>query len=132
MPPPDWPGRGTREKPTGRAAGRRARHVREAGPTQPRPPSSLPVAADISPERPWPGSPRPRPDVAMSALAPRLLGGLTPRGPLRLPRAALHARPAREELSLVEKTAAMAVCFVSLLVPSGWVLAHLGSYKKKE
>ncbi|XP_051823337.1 cytochrome c oxidase subunit 8A, mitochondrial [Antechinus flavipes] len=70
----------------------------------------------------------------MSALVPRLLSGLTrpARGLLHVPRAPLHARPPREELSLVDKTIAMTACFVAMLVPSGWILSHLSSYKKKE
>ncbi|XP_043859517.1 cytochrome c oxidase subunit 8A, mitochondrial-like [Dromiciops gliroides] len=74
------------------------------------------------------------PDVAMSALAPRLLSGLTrpASGLLRVPRAPLQARRPREVLSLVDKTIAMTACFLCILVPGGWVLAHLESYKKME
>uniref|UniRef100_A0A5F8GWJ7 Cytochrome c oxidase subunit 8 n=2 Tax=Monodelphis domestica TaxID=13616 RepID=A0A5F8GWJ7_MONDO len=70
----------------------------------------------------------------MSALAPRLLSGLTrpARGLIRVQRAPLHARPAREELSLGDKLIAMTTCFLCLLLPPGWILSHMDSYKKKE
>uniref|UniRef100_A0A4X2KBF9 Cytochrome c oxidase subunit 8 n=1 Tax=Vombatus ursinus TaxID=29139 RepID=A0A4X2KBF9_VOMUR len=66
----------------------------------------------------------------MSALAPRLLSDLTrpARGLLRVPRAPLHAQPAREELSLLDKTIAMTASFISLLLPAVWILSHLDSY----
>ncbi|XP_036605905.1 cytochrome c oxidase subunit 8A, mitochondrial-like [Trichosurus vulpecula] len=83
--------------------------------------------------RPLPG-PSPRPNAAMSALAPRLLSDLTrpARSLVRVPRPALHTRPAREELSTLEKAVGLAASFVCLLVPGGWILSHLENYKKKE
>ncbi|XP_036621190.1 cytochrome c oxidase subunit 8A, mitochondrial [Trichosurus vulpecula] len=128
----------------GGETGSGARHFRDA--TRPVPP--LPVRRFRPPpsflratlalllcpaSRPLSG-PSPRPDAAMSALAPRLLSDLTrpARSLVRVPRAALHARPAREELSTLEKAVGLAASFVCLLVPGGWILSHLENYKKKE
>ena len=69
----------------------------------------------------------------MSALTPLLLRGLT--GPARrllVPRAQVHSKPPREQLGSMDVTIALTACFVSFLLPAGWVLSHLDSYKKRE
>ncbi|XP_020864831.1 cytochrome c oxidase subunit 8A, mitochondrial [Phascolarctos cinereus] len=84
----------------------------------------LPRELVAAPPRPCQAS---SPDAAMSALAPRLLSGLT-----RPACGLLRVRPAREELSLLYKAIAMTTSFVCLFLPAGWILSHLDSYKKKE
>uniref|UniRef100_A0A8C3WZ20 Cytochrome c oxidase subunit 8 n=1 Tax=Catagonus wagneri TaxID=51154 RepID=A0A8C3WZ20_9CETA len=69
----------------------------------------------------------------MSVLTPLLLRGLT--GPARrllVPRAQVHSKPPREQLGTMEIAVAITSCFVSFLLPSGWVLVHLENYKKPE
>lgn len=53
--------------------------------------------------------------------------------PLRgcvVPRAHIFAKPAKTPVSPAEQAVGLMVTFVSFLVPAGWVLAHLESYKK--
>ncbi|XP_008292677.1 cytochrome c oxidase subunit 8B [Stegastes partitus] len=57
------------------------------------------------------------------------------RGALRtqvLPVANLTSKPAKHSISAGEQAIAMTVLFVTILGPSGWVLAHLEDYKKKQ
>ncbi|KAM4541532.1 cytochrome c oxidase subunit 8A, mitochondrial [Fundulus diaphanus] len=44
----------------------------------------------------------------------------------------LYTRPAKEKIGVLETTIAMGFFTVAILGPSGWVLAHLEDYKKKE
>ncbi|XP_005747962.1 cytochrome c oxidase subunit 8B [Pundamilia nyererei] len=41
-------------------------------------------------------------------------------------------KPAKHTVTAGEQVIAMTVLFVAILGPSGWVLAHLEDYKKKE
>ncbi|KAF5925956.1 cytochrome c oxidase subunit 8A, mitochondrial [Diceros bicornis minor] len=69
----------------------------------------------------------------MSVLTPLLLRGLT--GPARrllVPRAQVHSKPAREQLGTMDVAVGLTSCFLCFLLPSGWVLSHLESYKKRE
>ncbi|XP_045711158.1 cytochrome c oxidase subunit 8A, mitochondrial [Phyllostomus hastatus] len=69
----------------------------------------------------------------MSALTPLLLRGLT--GPARrllVPRAQVHSKPPREPLGTMDVAIGLTSCFLCILVPAGWVLSHLESYKKGE
>nr|XP_004654214.1 cytochrome c oxidase subunit 8B, mitochondrial-like [Jaculus jaculus] len=47
-----------------------------------------------------------------------------------VPKAHVSAKPARNPTSPMEQAVGMVTTFVSFLVPAGWVLAHLDSYKK--
>uniref|UniRef100_A0A3Q2FFK1 Cytochrome c oxidase subunit 8A, mitochondrial n=1 Tax=Cyprinodon variegatus TaxID=28743 RepID=A0A3Q2FFK1_CYPVA len=47
-----------------------------------------------------------------------------------VPAANLMTKPAKENISA--GAIAMSAFFISILVPSGWILAHLEDYKKKE
>ncbi|KAG3284802.1 cytochrome c oxidase subunit 8A, mitochondrial [Ictidomys tridecemlineatus] len=69
----------------------------------------------------------------MSVLTPLLLRGLT--GPARrllVPRAQVHSKPPREQLGTMDITIGLTSCFLCFLLPAGWVLSHLESYKKRE
>ncbi|XP_051002009.1 cytochrome c oxidase subunit 8A, mitochondrial [Acomys russatus] len=68
----------------------------------------------------------------MSVLTPLLLRGLTGSARLLMPRAQVHSKPPREQLSVVELTIGLTSCFVCCLLPAGWVLSHLENYKKRE
>ncbi|KAJ8002683.1 hypothetical protein DPEC_G00161430 [Dallia pectoralis] len=46
-------------------------------------------------------------------------------------RAALSHKPAKHDISAAEQGFALAVMFVTILGPSGWVLMHLESYKHR-
>ncbi|XP_024138028.1 cytochrome c oxidase subunit 8B, mitochondrial [Oryzias melastigma] len=48
------------------------------------------------------------------------------------PVANISSKPAKENISAGEQTIAMTVLFITILGPSGWILAHLEDYKKKE
>ncbi|XP_057635554.1 cytochrome c oxidase subunit 8B, mitochondrial-like [Chionomys nivalis] len=47
-----------------------------------------------------------------------------------VPKAHISARVAKAPTSAMEQAVGITVIFVSLLVPAGWVLSHLESYKK--
>ncbi|XP_068999628.1 cytochrome c oxidase subunit 8A, mitochondrial [Embiotoca jacksoni] len=47
-------------------------------------------------------------------------------------RANLYTRPAKEKVGPVETVIGMGMFCLAILGPSGWVLAHLEDYKKKE
>ncbi|EDL33292.1 mCG14906, isoform CRA_a [Mus musculus] len=67
----------------------------------------------------------------MSVLTPLLLRSLTGSARrLMVPRAQVHSKPAREQLGDI--TIGLTSCFVCCLLPAGWVLSHLESYKKRE
>lgn len=54
--------------------------------------------------------------------------------PLRacvVPKAHISAKPARTPTSPSEQAAALVVTFLSFLIPAGWVLSHLESYKRR-
>nr|XP_048284670.1 cytochrome c oxidase subunit 8A, mitochondrial-like [Myodes glareolus] len=69
----------------------------------------------------------------MSVLTPLLLRGLpgSARG-LMVQRAHVHSKPKpqREQIGVVEVTVGLTSCFVCCLLPAGWILSHLESYKK--
>ncbi|KAM7328307.1 hypothetical protein ACRRTK_012399 [Alexandromys fortis] len=69
----------------------------------------------------------------MSVLTPLLLRGLTGSARrLMVPRAQVHSKPPREQIRVLEVTVGLTSCFVCCLLPAGWVLLHLESYKKRE
>ncbi|XP_028627010.1 cytochrome c oxidase subunit 8A, mitochondrial [Grammomys surdaster] len=69
----------------------------------------------------------------MSVLTPLLLRSLTgPARRLMVPRAQVHSKPPREQLGVLDITIGLTSCFVCCLLPAGWVLSHLESYKKRE
>ncbi|XP_038174122.1 cytochrome c oxidase subunit 8B, mitochondrial-like [Arvicola amphibius] len=47
-----------------------------------------------------------------------------------VPKAHISAKIAKTPTSAMEQAVGIMVIFTSLLVPAGWVLAHLESYKK--
>ncbi|KAM4734672.1 cytochrome c oxidase subunit 8B [Anableps anableps] len=49
-----------------------------------------------------------------------------------VPAANLMTKPAKENITAGEQAIAMTAFFVTILVPSAWILAHLEDYKKKE
>ncbi|XP_025717096.1 cytochrome c oxidase subunit 8A, mitochondrial-like [Callorhinus ursinus] len=69
----------------------------------------------------------------MSLLTVQLLRGLTGLT-WRLPvqRAQIHSKPPWEEFGTMDVAVGFTSCFLCLLLPSGWVLSHLESYKKWE
>ncbi|XP_071771187.1 cytochrome c oxidase subunit 8B [Centroberyx gerrardi] len=67
----------------------------------------------------------------MSALAVSRLLRSTVRTQL-VPVANLTSKPAKHNITAGEQAIALTVMFVTILGPSGWVLAHLENYKKKE
>ncbi|XP_014856205.1 PREDICTED: cytochrome c oxidase subunit 8A, mitochondrial-like [Poecilia mexicana] len=44
----------------------------------------------------------------------------------------MYTRPAKEKIGFVESSIACAVFSATILGPSGWVLAHLEDYKKRD
>ncbi|XP_029909459.1 cytochrome c oxidase subunit 8B [Myripristis murdjan] len=44
----------------------------------------------------------------------------------------VSAKPAKHNVTAGEQAIAMTVMFVTILGPSGWVLAHLEDYKNKQ
>nr|ACO14515.1 Cytochrome c oxidase polypeptide VIII-heart, mitochondrial precursor [Esox lucius] len=46
-------------------------------------------------------------------------------------RAALSHKPAKHEISSDEQGFALTVMFITILGPSGWILAHLEDYKHR-
>uniref|UniRef100_A0A8C9AM95 Cytochrome c oxidase subunit 8 n=1 Tax=Prolemur simus TaxID=1328070 RepID=A0A8C9AM95_PROSS len=65
---------------------------------------------------------------------PRLPPGLRLlQAPLRcwvVPKVHVSAKPARTPISPAEQAVGLSMMFLSFLVPAGWVLSHLDSYKK--
>ncbi|AWP07980.1 Cytochrome c oxidase subunit 8B [Scophthalmus maximus] len=49
-----------------------------------------------------------------------------------VPVANLTSKPAKHNVTAVEQAIALTAMFVTILGPSGWILAHLEDYKKKE
>ncbi|CAL1595157.1 unnamed protein product [Knipowitschia caucasica] len=49
-----------------------------------------------------------------------------------VPSARVSAKPAEHNISAGEQAFALTCMFVAILGPSGWILAHLEDYKKKE
>ncbi|XP_049918604.1 cytochrome c oxidase subunit 8A, mitochondrial [Epinephelus moara] len=47
-------------------------------------------------------------------------------------RANLYTAPAKEKVGPVESTIALGFFSLAILGPSGWILAHLEEYKKKD
>nr|XP_035959500.1 cytochrome c oxidase subunit 8A, mitochondrial-like [Halichoerus grypus] len=60
----------------------------------------------------------------------RGLSGLTRRLPVQ--HAQIHSKSPREELGTMDVAVGLTSCFLCFLLPSGWVLSHLESYKKRE
>ncbi|XP_035288013.1 cytochrome c oxidase subunit 8A, mitochondrial [Anguilla anguilla] len=54
------------------------------------------------------------------------------RGPTITQRATLFTRPAKQPLGSFETVMGLAMFSLAILGPSGWILAHIESYKKKE
>ncbi|XP_062867857.1 cytochrome c oxidase subunit 8B, mitochondrial [Trichomycterus rosablanca] len=54
------------------------------------------------------------------------------RGTTLTQRASLSSKPAKSAVGPVETTISLGVFAVAILAPSGWVLANLESYKKRE
>nr|XP_046269214.1 cytochrome c oxidase subunit 8A, mitochondrial [Scatophagus argus] len=54
------------------------------------------------------------------------------RGPIVTQRANLYSRPAKENIGAVETVIGLGMLSLAILGPSGWVLAHLEDYKKKQ
>ncbi|XP_053740926.1 cytochrome c oxidase subunit 8B, mitochondrial [Synchiropus splendidus] len=48
------------------------------------------------------------------------------------PVARITSKPAKETISAGEQAIALVTLFVTILGPSGWILAHLEDYKKGE
>ncbi|CAL1575820.1 unnamed protein product [Knipowitschia caucasica] len=44
----------------------------------------------------------------------------------------LGSRPAQDKIGVVETTFALGMFSLAILGPSGWILAHLEDYRKKE
>ncbi|XP_030638400.1 cytochrome c oxidase subunit 8B [Chanos chanos] len=49
-----------------------------------------------------------------------------------VPRANISAKPAKHVVTTGEQAFVMVTMFVTVLGPSGWVLAHLEDYKKRQ
>uniref|UniRef100_A0A3P8SJ89 Cytochrome c oxidase subunit 8A n=1 Tax=Amphiprion percula TaxID=161767 RepID=A0A3P8SJ89_AMPPE len=47
-------------------------------------------------------------------------------------RAHLYTKPAKEKIGPVETVVGIGLFSLAILGPSGWILAHLEDYKKKE
>uniref|UniRef100_A0A3Q3A8C0 Uncharacterized protein n=1 Tax=Kryptolebias marmoratus TaxID=37003 RepID=A0A3Q3A8C0_KRYMA len=47
------------------------------------------------------------------------------------PVANVTTKPPKENITAGEQAIAMTVLFITILGPSGWILAHLEDYKKK-
>uniref|UniRef100_A0A8C7APG5 Cytochrome c oxidase subunit 8 n=1 Tax=Neovison vison TaxID=452646 RepID=A0A8C7APG5_NEOVI len=47
-----------------------------------------------------------------------------------VPKAQVSTKPARTPTSPTEQAIGLSVMFFSFLIPAGWVLSHLDSYKK--
>ncbi|XP_010638606.1 cytochrome c oxidase subunit 8B, mitochondrial-like [Fukomys damarensis] len=45
-------------------------------------------------------------------------------------KAHVSAKPARTPTSPMEQAVGISIMFISFLIPAGWVLSHLESYKK--
>ncbi|XP_071383935.1 cytochrome c oxidase subunit 8B [Centroberyx affinis] len=67
----------------------------------------------------------------MSALAVSSLLRSAARTQL-VPVANLTSKPAKHNITAGEQGIALTVMFATILGPSGWILAHLEDYKKKE
>ncbi|XP_027459294.1 cytochrome c oxidase subunit 8A, mitochondrial-like [Zalophus californianus] len=69
----------------------------------------------------------------MSLLTVQLLRGLTGlTWRLLVQRAQIHSKPPWEEFGTMDVAVGLTSCFLCFLLPSGWVLSHLESYKKRE
>ncbi|XP_071753266.1 cytochrome c oxidase subunit 8A, mitochondrial [Centroberyx gerrardi] len=53
-------------------------------------------------------------------------------GPAVTQRANLYTRPAKDALGPVETAVGLGMFGLAILGPSGWILAHLEEYKKKD
>ncbi|XP_004051465.1 cytochrome c oxidase subunit 8A, mitochondrial [Gorilla gorilla gorilla] len=69
----------------------------------------------------------------MSVLTPLLLRGLTGSARrLPVPRAKIHSLPPDEKLGIMELAVGLTSCFVTFLLPAGWILSHLETYRRPE
>ncbi|XP_072313583.1 cytochrome c oxidase subunit 8A, mitochondrial [Eucyclogobius newberryi] len=51
---------------------------------------------------------------------------------VRTQTANLGSKPAQEKIGVMETTVALGLFSLAILGPSGWILAHLEDYKKKD
>ncbi|XP_026851401.2 cytochrome c oxidase subunit 8B, mitochondrial [Electrophorus electricus] len=51
--------------------------------------------------------------------------------PQVVPRASITSKPAKHALTAGEQAIGLTMMFVTILVPSGWILMHLEDYKKR-
>ncbi|KAM9355034.1 cytochrome c oxidase subunit 8A, mitochondrial [Pholidichthys leucotaenia] len=63
--------------------------------------------------------------VVSRAVAPVL------RGHMVVQRANMYSKPAKEKIGTLETVVALTVFTLTILGPSGWILAHLEDYKGK-
>ncbi|XP_004082799.1 cytochrome c oxidase subunit 8A, mitochondrial [Oryzias latipes] len=54
------------------------------------------------------------------------------RSPFPVLRANMYSKPPKENIGVVETSVGLGVFTLTILGPSGWILAHLEDYKKKE
>ncbi|XP_051885421.1 cytochrome c oxidase subunit 8B, mitochondrial [Pristis pectinata] len=63
--------------------------------------------------------------------AGRALRLLLPRLQQRVPAARIVSKPGKEELTAMEQVTGLAVLTACMLIPSGWVLAHLEPHRRR-
>ncbi|XP_061699820.1 cytochrome c oxidase subunit 8A, mitochondrial-like [Syngnathoides biaculeatus] len=70
----------------------------------------------------------------MPGLLRTIIFGAVPvlRGHTVCQRANVYTRPAKEKIGTVETLIGLGLFSMAILGPSGWILAHLEDYKKKE
>ncbi|XP_017376834.2 cytochrome c oxidase subunit 8A, mitochondrial-like, partial [Cebus imitator] len=72
------------------------------------------------------------PRTVTSVLTPLLLRGLTGSARrLPVPHARVHSLPPEQKLGVLELAIGLTSCMVTFLLPAGWILLHLESYKKR-
>ncbi|XP_042083196.1 cytochrome c oxidase subunit 8A, mitochondrial-like [Haplochromis burtoni] len=54
------------------------------------------------------------------------------RGHVVAQRASIYTRPAKDKIGSFETAVGLGIFSLTILGPSGWILAHLEDYKKKE
>ncbi|XP_075883904.1 cytochrome c oxidase subunit 8A, mitochondrial-like [Nelusetta ayraudi] len=54
------------------------------------------------------------------------------RGHTVVQRANIYSKPAKEKIGALETAIGLGLLSLAILGPSGWILAHLEDYKKKE
>ncbi|KAM9708157.1 cytochrome c oxidase subunit 8A, mitochondrial [Menidia menidia] len=70
----------------------------------------------------------------MSGLLRTIAGRAAPslRGPAVTQKASLYTKPPKEKIGPLETTIGLGFFSLAILGPSGWILAHLEDYKKKD